>query len=131
MRAVEVVIELLKAAEQLPPGYGAAAHNQLPRPPPLLGREDTLAHVLATLRRERQVTIGGGPGEGKSALAAEAAHRMSNHKLLPGGVFAIDLAAVLSFGELQRMPCCRIYAAQMSGHAPCASAAVCATGHCH
>ena len=100
-RAVKVVIELLQEAGQLPHGYGSGTCNQLPRPPPLLGREDVLATALATLQRERQVIIAGGPGEGKSALAAAAAHCMSNANLLPGGVFGVDLAIATSSGELQ------------------------------
>ena len=99
-RAAKVVIKLLQDAGQLPRGYGDGACNQLPRPPPLLGREAALASALATLRRERLVVLVGAAGEGKSALAATVAHSLSASNELPGGAFAVDLAAAPTKGEL-------------------------------
>jgi hypothetical protein len=102
-RAVEVVVQMLIEAGQLPAGYGDGASNQLPRPPSLLGRDDMLANVLDTLRAERILFVVGSPGEGKSVLAAEAAHHMSA-RLLCGGCFAVDLAAPAPVGELRHTP---------------------------
>jgi hypothetical protein len=90
---------MLVAAGRLPSVYGDAACNQLPRPPPLLGRDTELAMLRNSLQRVRRSTIVGGPGEGKSALAAEAAYLMYEGKMLPGGVFMVDLAAAVLGGE--------------------------------
>jgi len=96
--AVATVIDMLKEIGQLPPGYGDSAVNQLPRPAGLLGRDEALHNVVKTLKYERLVIIVGGPGEGKSVLAAAAAHSMSDDKLLPGGAFAVDLATATTDG---------------------------------
>ena len=85
------------AAGQLPAGYGDGTTNQLPRPPLLLGRDEMLKDVRDTLQRERQLFIVGGPGEGKSAVAAEVAHLMRSDRQLPGGVFRVDLAGCPAF----------------------------------
>lgn len=116
LRAVEVVINLLVAAGQLPVGYGKDARNQLPRPPPLFGRDAALAGAREVLQRERQLVIVGGPGEGKSAVAAETAHRMADDNLLPGGVVTGDLAAVPRSGELRRMLCACLHVAPVWAH---------------
>lgn len=97
------MIDMLKEIGQLPPGYGDSAVNQLPRPAGLLGRDEALHNVVKTLKYERLVIIVGGPGEGKSVLAAAAAHSMSDDKLLPGGAFAVDLATATTDGELWRI----------------------------
>ena len=86
------MIDKLKAAGKLPKGYGEAANNHLPRNGKLLGRANELSAVLAALADERQVMLVGGPGEGKSALAAEAAHVLSEQRRLSGGAHIIDLA---------------------------------------
>ena len=63
-----------------------------------LGRADELSELLSALAAERQVMLVGGPGEGKSALAAEAAHVLSEQRRLPGGAYIVDLATAPAAG---------------------------------
>jgi hypothetical protein len=102
LRAVDTVIDLLKEAGKLPSNYGSDKCPELPRPPSLLGRSETLLRVLEKLQSEKVLIIAGGAGEGKTALAAEAAHQMSI-KLLPGGVFMVNLAAATPGGKHRSM----------------------------
>jgi MoxR-like ATPase len=46
----------------------------------LVGRQDELERVLQALGSKKVVVIHGGPGEGKSRLAAEAASRLPGHR---------------------------------------------------
>ena len=96
--AVKMVVEKLIAAGKLPKNYGNAARNLLPRDGALLGREHELRCVLSALESERQITIVAGPGEGKTALAAEAAHVLSDIGWLPGGAYAVDLSTAPAAG---------------------------------
>ena len=74
----------------------------------LLGRDDELLHVMDNLEAHRTVALVAGLGEGKSALAAEAGHRLFADGKLPGGAYAIDLclpgeaksSCLLSFSPL-------------------------------
>jgi predicted ATPase/DNA-binding XRE family transcriptional regulator len=58
---------------------GLASSTELPEAAPLVGREAEMAVVLALLRDEevRLVTLTGGPGVGKTALAAAAARELA------------------------------------------------------
>ncbi len=85
-------IELLKEAGKLPAGYGGGPRNHLPRPAMLYGREAALQDVLRLLAQHRQMCVVAGPGEGKSVLAAEAAHRLFADGQLADGAYRIDLA---------------------------------------
>ena len=94
-----MVVDKLIVAGLLPRNYGNAARNLLPRNGALLGREHELRRVLSALESERQITIVAGPGEGKTALAAEAAHVLSDIGWLPGGAYAVDLSTAPAAGE--------------------------------
>ena len=94
-----MVINKLIAAGKLPKNYGNAARNLLPRNGALLGRNHELRRVLSALESERQITIVAGPGEGKTALSAEASHVLSDIGWLPGGAYAVDLSTAPAAGE--------------------------------
>ena len=69
----------------------AAAPTQLPpAPTSLIGRDDTLAAVVALLRTSRLVTLVGPGGIGKTRLALAAAHRWGDEArwvdLAPGPI---------------------------------------------
>ena len=64
--------------------------GNLPRRPPLIGRDEDLAQVVELLARERLVTIVGAGGVGKTRLAIAAGQRLA--KAFPDGVWWVDLA---------------------------------------
>jgi hypothetical protein len=99
------VIKCLVAAKQLHPAYGSGARNQLAKPPRLLGRDQELSEVLEALASDRQLVIVGGPGEGKSALAAATAYHLWDAGELPGGVCVIDLKNSPSAGGPKIVEC--------------------------
>jgi len=90
-QVVADTIELLKEASKLPAGYCGAARNQLPRPGTLFGRDVALKDVQRLLAKQRQLCLVAGPGEGKSVLAAEAAHRLFAAGQLVDGAYRVDL----------------------------------------
>ncbi|KAK9809541.1 hypothetical protein WJX73_010756 [Symbiochloris irregularis] len=57
----------------------------------MIGREQELHAVCEALRQYSSVVIVGGPGEGKSTLANEAAKRMYEWGSCPAGIFYVDL----------------------------------------
>jgi predicted ATPase/DNA-binding XRE family transcriptional regulator len=67
--------ETLRAASSR---RGLKSSSELPHAPPLIGRETDMAAVLALLRDDavRLVTLTGGPGVGKTALAAVSAREL-------------------------------------------------------
>ena len=91
-KAVSAVVRFLIAAGRLPQGYDGGPRNMLRRPPLLLGRSAIVAEVQHLLKQSQLVMVVGGPGEGKSALAAEVAHHLWESGRVPGGAYAIDLA---------------------------------------
>jgi predicted ATPase/DNA-binding XRE family transcriptional regulator len=73
---------------------GLSANTELPEAAPLVGREAEMAAVLALLRDEdvQLVTLTGGPGVGKTALAAAAARELAPE--FGGRTRFIDFAAL-------------------------------------
>ena len=67
--------------------------GNLPRRPPLIGREEELADVVDLLGRERLVTIVGPGGVGKTRLAIACATMVEN--TYADGAWLIDLAPVV------------------------------------
>ena len=57
---------------------------------PLFGREDEVQQVVDSLTRHRAAVVWGGPGEGKSSIAMEAACQLWEGGLASGGCFVID-----------------------------------------
>ncbi|KAK9805263.1 hypothetical protein WJX72_009625 [[Myrmecia] bisecta] len=93
VEAVNTVIKFLKEAGCLPPDYGGGPQNCVLRMhSQLLGRDSELQQVLAYLKEHRWAAIVGGPGEGKSALAAELVHTLYADGQLPGGAYPVDLS---------------------------------------
>lgn len=74
---------------------GLASSTELPEAVPLVGREAEMAAVLALLRNDevRLVTVIGGPGVGKTALATAAAGELAGE--FRGRTRFIDFAALL------------------------------------
>ncbi|KAK9824068.1 hypothetical protein WJX72_007515 [[Myrmecia] bisecta] len=93
VEAVNTVIKFLKEGGRLPPSYGGGPQCRVMRTHgKLLGRDTELKQVCKYLQDHRWAAIVGGPGEGKSALAAEVAHTLYAAGHLPGGAYAIDLS---------------------------------------
>ena len=97
-RTLDRIVAALKDAGKLGQHVQRDARRmplvQLGRPPLCLGRDDELAAVEKRLLSERLVLVVGGPGEGKSTLAAEAVHRMLDGGRVFSGVYLVDLANV-------------------------------------
>ena len=81
------VAPLSRAGAPLKPSSSA---TNLPLRPPLVGREDELADVVALLGNERLVTIVGPGGVGKTRLAIASGWRAE--RAYPDGMWLIDLA---------------------------------------
>ena len=58
----------------------------------LVGRDEEVQWLMDTLKARKTVVVWGGPGEGKSAVAAEAACRLWESGGAPGGVVRADFA---------------------------------------
>ena len=71
--------------------------NNLPsKPEHFIGRSRIMQEVISDLLDNRLVTIRGGPGIGKTALAKEAGHYINERSLFDDGVFFVDLRDVRS-----------------------------------
>ncbi|KAK9803608.1 hypothetical protein WJX72_004556 [[Myrmecia] bisecta] len=91
--AVNTFIKYLKLGGVLPPLYNGGPQCRLSHPNiQLLGHDTELQNILDHLQQQRWTAIVGGPGTGKSAVAAAAARNMFDAGMLPGGVYEIDLS---------------------------------------
>ena len=61
---------------------------------PLLGREQEVQKVVQSLLQHSAAVIWGGPGEGKSSVATEAACRLWEAGKCESGCFEVDLQGV-------------------------------------
>ena len=91
---VDRVEEKLKALGRVPSGFVRGARSvawTLSRmTTALVGRETEVQDVLASLRQHGAAVIWGGPGEGKSTIAMEAAARLhADNSVL--GAFELDM----------------------------------------
>ena len=62
----------------------------------LLGRDSEVTQVVDSLEEHQAAVIWGGPGEGKSSIAMEAACRLWDRSKCLGGCFAIDCLGALT-----------------------------------
>ena len=95
----DAVVKCLKDADKLPRGFKCS--GELLSPPihlhrlkgKLVGRESEVAEVLSKLRDPDigAAIVRGGPGEGKSMVAMEAARRLWEGNEIVGGGFGVDL----------------------------------------
>ncbi|KAK9805689.1 hypothetical protein WJX72_012090 [[Myrmecia] bisecta] len=93
VEAVNTAIRFLKEAGRLPSAYGGGPQCRvMSTHSKLLGRDTELKQVCEYMQNQRWAAIVGGPGEGKSALAAEVAHTLYADGQLPGGAYAINLS---------------------------------------
>ena len=96
---VDAVVDCLKKANKLPKGFNCS--SELLSPPihlhrmkgKLVGREAEVVEVLSKLRDPSKgaAIVRGGPGEGKSMVAMEAARRLWESDEILGGGFGVDL----------------------------------------
>ena len=92
--AVEAVIRCLVDVGRLPQDYTLC----MPRcfvpsnPCSLIGQAEEEQRVLDGLQKHRCVTISGGPGGGKTALAQKVVWDMWERGELPGGASPVNLA---------------------------------------
>ena len=66
-------------------------NNLLSQSKHFIGRSKIMQEVVSDLLDYRLVTIRGGPGIGKTALAIEAAHYINERALFDDGVFFVEL----------------------------------------
>ena len=83
-----------------------------------VGREQELAHVAASVRSNRLVTLTGPPGVGKSRLALEAARSLDGD--CPDGVWLVDLSRAEDEADAARL---LAYALDVRGADPLSSVA--------
>ena len=91
------ICEKLKQHRVLPAAFRRAASVNSPMEVKrltdvLVGRDEEVQVLLETLEARKTVVVWGGPGEGKSAVAAEAACRLWESGGAPGGVVRADFA---------------------------------------
>jgi predicted ATPase/DNA-binding winged helix-turn-helix (wHTH) protein len=86
------VAPISRTTRPAPPTPMTALPTNLPLRPPLIGRDEALAEVVALLGRERLVTIVGPGGVGKTRLAIAGGWRAAD--AYPDGVWLIDLATL-------------------------------------
>ena len=95
MAVRDVVLDALKAQGQLPKYYVLRRMLEIPKQVwrcahPLVGRDSELQHIMDSLDRHRAAVVWGGPGEGKSSLAMEAACQLWDQGRCLGGCFYVD-----------------------------------------
>jgi len=74
-----------------------APTNKLPaRPEHFFGRSKIMQEVISDVLDGRLVTIRGGPGIGKTALAIEVGHYIKERRLFPDGTFFVELRGAAS-----------------------------------
>ena len=66
------------------------------RPEHFIGRSKIMQEVISDVLDGRLVTIRGGPGIGKTALAVEAGHYINERRLFPNGTFFVELRGAAS-----------------------------------
>jgi len=66
------------------------------KPGAFIGRREIMQEVVSDLLDDRLVTIHGGPGIGKTALANEAGHYINERRIFPDGTFFADLRGAAS-----------------------------------
>jgi len=91
-------------ADNPPPGRGPEMHPSLPmQTTRFFGRGDEISQILASLRRNRIVTLTGPGGAGKTRLALEAAYRLAAEGAggpSIGGMQFVALADVAQAGPM-------------------------------
>ncbi len=66
------------------------------RPDHFIGRSAIMQEVISDILDGRLVTVRGGPGIGKTALAIEAGHYINERRLFPDGTFFVELRGAAS-----------------------------------
>ena len=82
---------VIGSAPRVPPAEG---HNVISPTSPLLGRDDEVAQILATLRPRSLLTLAGPGGVGKTRLAIELTIRAA--PAWPDGAWFVDLSSVVA-----------------------------------
>ena len=95
MAVRDVVLDELKALGKLPEHRVLRSVLEVPMQlwritGTLVGRESEVQQVIDSLDRHRAAVIWGGPGEGKSSIAMEAACRLWDSAKCLGGCFPVD-----------------------------------------
>jgi phosphate starvation-inducible protein PhoH len=105
----DAIIDRLREHELLPPGYqrpsssvdsqGAAAVaplNLTRLASVVIGREVEQQKIMQHLQKGKAVILRGGPGEGKSTLAMDAACTLYESGAVSRGALSVDLSGVPS-----------------------------------
>lgn len=85
---------MLKKIKRLPQLYGDANLFRLPCLEQVNGRAAEIRRIRQCLFEGRVMLLTGGPGEGKSTVAARASKDLFVADLLPGGVFSMDMSGI-------------------------------------
>jgi hypothetical protein len=92
----DAIIERLREHKRLPAGYQRPGSTDSPMnlarlATDVIGREEVQQKIMQYLTDRKAVILWGGPGEGKSTLAVDAACTLYQAGSLPGGALGIDM----------------------------------------
>jgi ABC-type transport system involved in cytochrome bd biosynthesis fused ATPase/permease subunit len=94
---LDAIIAALQKHSVLPPGYQRPSRrvdspmNLTRLASVVIGREGEQQEIMRQLQKGKAVVLWGGPGEGKSTLAMDAACTLYKSGALPGGALSVDL----------------------------------------